>query len=132
MGGLFLATLRDPLTAAERTLLVCRQLPRIECCSKILRGYQIGCQQFGLKRYLWFDLDGTLVDSVYQHILALSGSVRRREHRILGLADTPQDRDERGLFANQLLRETGVEISLESFDRLRRRHAEAILRRAVE
>src|ERR1700730_11067542 len=70
MGGLFLATLRDPLTAAERTLLVCRQLPRIECCSKILRGYQIGCQQFGLKRYLWFDLDGTLVDSVYQHILA--------------------------------------------------------------
>jgi hypothetical protein len=37
-----------------------------------------------------------------------------------------------GLFTNQLLRETGVEISLASFDRLRRRHAEAILRSAVE
>ena len=37
-----------------------------------------------------------------------------------------------GLFANELLRETGVEISLKSFDGLRRRHAEAILHRAVE
>ena len=47
-----------------------------------------------------------------------------RIHRKIGMSG--------GLFTNQLLRETGVEISLESFDRLRRRHAEAILRSAVE
>jgi phosphoglycolate phosphatase-like HAD superfamily hydrolase len=79
-----------------------------------------------------FDLDGTLVDSVYQHILAWREALDEeglelsvwRIHRKIGMSG--------GLFTNQLLRETGVEISLERFDRLRRRHAEAFLRRAVE
>ena len=78
-----------------------------------------------------FDLDGTLVDSVYQHVLAWKEALDGegidlsvwRIHRKIGMSG--------GLFANQLLRETGgLEISAERTDRLRRRHAEAYLRLA--
>jgi HAD superfamily hydrolase (TIGR01509 family) len=79
-----------------------------------------------------FDLDGTLVDSVYQHVLAwreaLDGEGIQlsvwRIHRKIGMSG--------GLFMNQLLRETGLEISPERVDRLRRRHAEAYQRHAAE
>jgi HAD superfamily hydrolase (TIGR01549 family) len=75
-----------------------------------------------------FDLDGTLVDSVYQHVLAWKEALDAegielsvwRIHRRIGMSG--------GLFTNQLLRETGVEISAERIDRLRRNHAEAYRR----
>ena len=72
-----------------------------------------------------FDLDGTLVDSVYQHVLAWKQALDAegialsvwRIHRRIGMSG--------GLFTNQLLRETGLEISPERSQRIRRRHAEA-------
>jgi HAD superfamily hydrolase (TIGR01549 family) len=72
-----------------------------------------------------FDLDGTLVDSVYQHVLAWKEALDRegielsvwRIHRKIGMSG--------GLFTNQLLRETGLEISDELVERLRRSHASA-------
>jgi HAD superfamily hydrolase (TIGR01509 family) len=72
-----------------------------------------------------FDLDGTLVDSVYNHVRAwhlalndegLALSVWRI-HRKIGMSG--------GLFANILLRETGFDNTPERLDRLRVRHAEA-------
>jgi len=79
-----------------------------------------------------FDLDGTLVDSVYQHVLAwhdaLSGegiplSVWRI-HRKIGMSG--------GLFTNALLRELGHEITPELTDRLRQAHARSFLSRLEE
>ena len=75
-----------------------------------------------------FDLDGTLVDSVYQHVLAWQEALESegitlsvwRIHRKIGMSG--------GLFTNILLRETGLEISQERQDRLRQRHAEAYRR----
>src|SRR5262249_22234726 len=75
-----------------------------------------------------FDLDGTLVDSVYQHVLAWKEALDSegielsvwRIHRKIGMSG--------GLFTNQLLRETGVEISAERTERLRRAHASAYQR----
>ena len=72
-----------------------------------------------------FDLDGTLVDSVYQHVLAWKQALDEegialsvwRIHRRIGMSG--------GLFTNQLLRETGLEISGDRSQRIRRRHAEA-------
>ena len=79
-----------------------------------------------------FDLDGTLIDSVYQHVLAWHEALEQegiplsvwRIHRKIGMSG--------GLFTNQLLRETGVEISAERVDRIQRLHAEAYRRRAGE
>jgi HAD superfamily hydrolase (TIGR01509 family) len=72
-----------------------------------------------------FDLDGTLVDSVYQHVLAWQDALDAtgielsvwRIHRKVGMSG--------GLFANALLRETGREVSPQMASELRRRHAEA-------
>src|SRR5690349_5709419 len=72
-----------------------------------------------------FDLDGTLVDSVYQHVLAWREALDReginlsvwRIHRKIGMSG--------GLFTNMLLRETGLDISAERVARLRHFHAEA-------
>ena len=72
-----------------------------------------------------FDLDGTLVDSVYQHVLSWKHALDSeglelsvwRIHRKIGMSG--------GLFANQLVRETGRPISDDLFDRLQRKHAEA-------
>ncbi len=77
-----------------------------------------------------FDLDGTLIDSVYQHVLAWQEALDRegielsvwRIHRRIGMSG--------GLFTNMLLRETGLAISAELLDRLRRHHAEAFRRQA--
>jgi HAD superfamily hydrolase (TIGR01549 family) len=79
-----------------------------------------------------FDLDGTLVDSVYQHVLAWKEALDAegielsvwRIHRKIGMSG--------GLFTNQLLRETGLEISDERVDRLRRTHAAAYQRYASQ
>src|SRR5260221_810501 len=72
-----------------------------------------------------FDLDGTLIDSVYQHVLAWKSSLDQegiplsvwRIHRKIGMSG--------GLFANILLRETGFDNTPERLERLRVRHAEA-------
>ena len=78
-----------------------------------------------------FDLDGTLVDSVYQHVLAWKEALDQegialsvwRIHRKIGMSG--------GLFTNQLLRETGLEITTERVDRLRQLHAAAYQRRSA-
>ena len=72
-----------------------------------------------------FDLDGTLVDSVYQHVLAWHEALETegvelsvwRIHRKIGMSG--------GLFTNMLLRETGAELSPEKIERLQRLHAVA-------
>ena len=79
------------------------------------------------KTPLLFDLDGTLIDSVYQHVLAWKSSLDAkgiplsvwRIHRKIGMSG--------GLFAHVLLRETGFDNTPERLDRLRLRHAEAYL-----
>ena len=79
-----------------------------------------------------FDLDGTLVDSVYQHVLSWKEALDAegielsvwRIHSRVGMSG--------GLFSNQLLRETGVAISQERIERLQRLHVDAYLRRAHE
>ena len=75
-----------------------------------------------------FDLDGTLVDSVYQHVLAWREALERegillavwRIHRRIGMSG--------GLFVNALLRETGLPVTAEQTSRLRDGHAEAYAR----
>ncbi len=75
-----------------------------------------------------FDLDGTLVDSVYQHVLAWQEALERagiarsvwRIHRKIGMSG--------GLFANALLRETGRPVTVDMASDLGRLHAEAYAR----
>ncbi len=72
-----------------------------------------------------FDLDGTLVDSVYEHVLAWQDALTTegielsvwRIHRKVGMSG--------GLFTNQLLRETHLEITPDRIERLQRLHAQA-------
>ena len=75
-----------------------------------------------------FDLDGTLIDSVYQHVLAWQEALQTegielsvwRIHRKIGMSG--------GLFTNMLLRETGVEFDAARIERLQRLHAVAYRR----
>lgn len=75
-----------------------------------------------------FDLDGTLVDSVYQHVLAWREALEKagiqlsvwRIHRRIGMSG--------GLFVNALLRETGHQVTAEEAARLQSFHAEAYAR----
>jgi HAD superfamily hydrolase (TIGR01509 family) len=77
-----------------------------------------------------FDLDGTLVDSVYQHVLAWHEALERegielsiwRVHRRIGMSG--------GLLINMLLRETGLSIEPSRIARIGKWHAESYLRRA--
>ena len=79
-----------------------------------------------------FDLDGTLVDSVYQHVLAWHEALQQdgielsvwRIHRRIGMSG--------GLFTRALLRETGRELDETLLARLQERHAEAYKRRIGE
>ena len=72
-----------------------------------------------------FDLDGTLVDSVYQHVLAWHEALCAEDiklsiwriHRKIGMSG--------GLFTNILLRETGLDITQDRLDRLRQVHRTA-------
>jgi HAD superfamily hydrolase (TIGR01509 family) len=79
-----------------------------------------------------FDLDGTLVDSVYQHVLAWREALDGagidlsvwRIHRKVGMSG--------GLFANALLRETGREVTARQADELRSLHAKAYAERTAD
>jgi HAD superfamily hydrolase (TIGR01549 family) len=78
-----------------------------------------------------FDLDGTLVDSVYQHVLAWHEALEAegielsiwRIHRKIGMSG--------GLFTNMLLRETELAIDAAHIERLRHRHAISYNRRSA-
>ncbi len=79
-----------------------------------------------------FDLDGTLVDSVYQHVLSWHEALHAegielsvwRIHRRIGMSG--------GLFTNALLRETGLEMTEERRQRLRQTHTAAYQRHAAQ
>ena len=79
-----------------------------------------------------FDLDGTLVDSVYQHVLAWREALEAesielavwRIHRKIGMSG--------GLFTDMLLRETELRIDPDCIDRLRRLHAAAYRRYSAD
>jgi HAD superfamily hydrolase (TIGR01509 family) len=77
-----------------------------------------------------FDLDGTLIDSVYQHVIAWREALSRldidlsvwRIHRRIGMSG--------GLFVSALLRETGRTLSEADIAMLQKAHAEEYLARA--
>ncbi len=77
-----------------------------------------------------FDLDGTLVDSVYHHVLAWNEALQAtglplsvwRIHRRIGMSG--------GLFANALQRDLGREIDPEVIVTLRKQHKEAFNQRS--
>jgi HAD superfamily hydrolase (TIGR01509 family) len=79
-----------------------------------------------------FDLDGTLVDSVYQHVLAWREALEStgielavwRIHRRIGMSG--------GLLVNALLRETGHRVTPEEVAQLQQIHAEAYARLVPE
>ncbi len=79
-----------------------------------------------------FDLDGTLVDSVYQHVLSWRDALEGvgielavwRIHRRIGMSG--------GLMANAILREMGHKVTAEEAARLLRLHGEAYARRAAQ
>jgi HAD superfamily hydrolase (TIGR01509 family) len=84
----------------------------------------------GSKVSFIFDLDGTLIDSVYQHVQAWHEALHAagielsvwRIHRKIGMSG--------GLFVDMLRREAGVEITPGVLERLRQDHAAAYLRLA--
>ena len=79
-----------------------------------------------------FDLDGTLLDSVYQHVLAWHEALESegielavwRIHRKIGMSG--------GLFTNMLLRETGLELDPARVERLQKLHSDAFKRRSAQ
>ena len=79
-----------------------------------------------------FDLDGTLVDSVYQHVLAWRDALEEaglplavwRIHRRIGMSG--------GLFVNALARETGRELAPAEVERVQKLHAAAFRRYAPQ
>ncbi|MEU6997957.1 HAD family hydrolase [Nonomuraea sp. NPDC046570] len=72
-----------------------------------------------------FDLDGTLIDSVYQHVIAWRNALSDqgidlsvwRIHRRIGMSG--------GLFVSALLRETGLTLTQQQIDDLQQQHAAA-------
>ena len=79
-----------------------------------------------------FDLDGTLVDSVYQHVLAWRDALEGagielsvwRIHRRIGMSG--------GLFLDALLRETGRTMTADETARVLRIHKEAFARQVAQ
>jgi HAD superfamily hydrolase (TIGR01509 family) len=79
-----------------------------------------------------FDLDGTLIDSVYQHVLAWREALEAggihlavwRIHRQIGMSG--------GLFVNALAREVGREVSPEEAEQIHRVHGEAFKKYAAQ
>jgi len=77
-----------------------------------------------------FDLDGTLVDSVYQHVLAWREATQSagielpvwRIHRQIGMSG--------GLMLNALLRETGRPVSQQEAEQIQRVHRESFAKQA--
>src|SRR5437899_9273271 len=81
---------------------------------------------------LLFDLDGTLIDSVYQHVLAWKEALASagielsiwRIHRRIGMSG--------GLFVRALVRETGRDLTQAEADELSARHEETYRKRVGE
>jgi HAD superfamily hydrolase (TIGR01509 family) len=79
-----------------------------------------------------FDLDGTLVDSVYQHVLAWREALEAagielavwRIHRRIGMSG--------GLLVNALLRETGRQVTASEITNIQQLHSEAYARLAKQ
>ena len=77
-----------------------------------------------------FDLDGTLIDSVYQHVIAWREALSQagidlsvwRIHRRIGMSG--------GLFVSALMRETGIVLSDADIDSLQQAHATEYLKLA--
>ncbi len=75
-----------------------------------------------------FDLDGTLIDSVYQHVIAWREALEQlgvalavwKLHRRIGMSG--------GLFVTALLRELETDLDRETLERLPALHAEAYAR----
>ena len=75
-----------------------------------------------------FDLDGTLIDSVYQHVIAWREALSEaridlsvwRIHRRIGMSG--------GLFVSALMRETGVRLSADDIEALQQAHAREYLK----
>src|SRR3954454_6902225 len=88
---------------------------------------QVGARRGGIL----FDLDGTLVDSVYPHVLAWREALLCvgieldvwRIHRRIGMSG--------GLMANAILRETGREVTAAEAQRLLDLHAQAYARQSA-
>jgi HAD superfamily hydrolase (TIGR01549 family) len=78
-----------------------------------------------MKSAFIFDLDGTLIDSVYQHVIAWSEALDGeglslpvcRIHRKIGMSSE--------LFVKQILREIGGHIGTDSVDRIKQRQSKA-------
>lgn len=78
-----------------------------------------------MKSAFIFDLDGTLIDSVYQHVIAWTEALTSeglslpvsRIHRKIGMSSE--------LFVKQLLREVGGRINTDRVDRIKKRQKEA-------
>jgi HAD superfamily hydrolase (TIGR01509 family) len=79
-----------------------------------------------------FDLDGTLIDSVYEHVLAWREALREmnmelstwRIHRSVGMSG--------GLILTALQRETGRKLTKDEIERLKGLHSEGFLKRAAQ
>src|ERR1700753_572566 len=77
-----------------------------------------------------FDLDGTLIDSVYQHVIAWRAALADlgidlsvwRIHRRIGMSG--------GLFVSALMRETGLDLSEADIEALQRTHADEYTQQA--
>jgi HAD superfamily hydrolase (TIGR01509 family) len=77
-----------------------------------------------------FDLDGTLIDSVYQHVIAWRHALMKldidlsvwRIHRRIGMSG--------GLFVSALLRETGRSLTDQDIESLQQDHAKEYLAQA--
>lgn len=77
-----------------------------------------------------FDLDGTLVDSVYQHVLAWREALEAngiqlavwRIHRRIGMSG--------GLFVNAFLREVGRDVTAEQVESIQQHHEHAYVRQS--
>jgi HAD superfamily hydrolase (TIGR01509 family) len=79
-----------------------------------------------------FDLDGTLIDSVYEHVLAWREALRElgielstwRIHRRVGMSG--------GLILNALQRETGRKLSKQEAEQLKKLHSDNFKKRMSE
>jgi HAD superfamily hydrolase (TIGR01509 family) len=102
----------------------------LESISQSTTNTEVGPDKFAPS--FLFDLDGTLVDSVYQHVLAWREALEKagielavwRIHRRIGMSG--------GLFMNALFREIGRDITAVDADRMRRLHSEAYAKLAKD
>src|SRR3954468_2281767 len=97
---------------------------KIEPCGTLRAVHVPSTQQGDVMRALIFDLDGTLIDTVYAHVFAWQRALAEagfaidgwRIHRRIGMSG--------GLFARAVAREIGREISLSEAELVQRRHGE--------